>query len=364
MSTLSSRRWNALVYVLGAVFFTALGLGVLRASMRMHPGLASLLKGFIGLMFGSLSLGALLAAARALRPLRPPPAELLARCLCCGERTPADAACPACGYGVHPRAELIAARPPEWPESLLFAGGACALICLGLFVAVGPWIDGERRLWVLVAMGALALLLLLVGGAGALGSAMSLLAALRTGAKVSTSGELGGRSLSGDGFTRGDRLVRFDGFGVQRAPLPSRAALATSYRQGVDTRLAETLATFEAAGLLELSEERTWRWSLEPDDDAWSLKRTAERRLWVDLLEGDGWQEGGLAEAVGNFLQGFMGEAVTLSELRELLAERTPRRAQCDAHAEALRERGVRVLPERVAAAQAALDDDAAEARG
>lgn len=351
------------MFVLGAVFFTALGVGVLGAPMRMHPGLAWLLKGFIGLMFGSLSLGALLAAARTLRPLRPPPAELLARCLCCGERTPADAPCPACQQAPFAREAAIAAKPAEWPESLLLAAGACAPVCLGVFVAVGPWIDGERRVWVLVAMGAMAVLLLLVGGAGALGGLASFASALRVGAKVSTSGEFAGRTLSGDGFTRGAHVVRFDGFAVQRAPLPSRAASEASYRQGVDTRLAETLATFEAAGLLELSEERSWRWTLEREDDAWSLKRSAERRLWVEPLEHDARGEGGLPEVVMSFLEGFVRVGMTLRELRGALSERSGRRAQCDAHAEALRERGVRVLPERVAAVQSALDD-AAEGHG
>ncbi len=61
-------------------------------------------------------------------------------------------------------------EPPRGIDALLLCAGAASMLCLGAFVAVGPWIDGERRVWVLCAMGALAVLLLLVGGAGFVGS--------------------------------------------------------------------------------------------------------------------------------------------------------------------------------------------------
>lgn len=353
-ATSEERSWGAAVtYLLGAVFFGALGLGVVTAPMDMHPALGWLLRGFIGLLFGSLSLAALLSAFRSLRPHVPAPAELLARCLCCGERTPEGEPCPCCGLSSAPRVTAVQTQPGRWPDALLMSMGATGVACLGAFVAVGPYVDGERRVWVLAAMGALALLLLLVGAAGSVGALVDGLQRLRDGAEVRSHGGSGAWRFHGSGTVRRGDLARFEGSGVHREGLAESHEGPQGYRASADTRLAEVLATFEAAGLWVYTRETSWCWVLSRGRDGFALQRTDARCVQI---EPGAPPQGELDAAVAGFLWRITDEAITLASLREMFDASSDLRAQCEAHAASLREAGLRVLPRRVAALQRALD--------
>lgn len=353
--TLSTRRGAAVIYLLGALFFAALGVGVVSAPAAMHPGLALLLRLFIGLLFGSLSLGALLAASRELRPAPSAPSALLLRCLCCGEPCGAESACPSCAQPPHDRAAALRCEPSRWIDAALFALAAVGVLCLGIFVAVGPYVDGERRLWVLVAVGALAVLLILVGAVGSLGAILDVREQWRVGAKFSAQWSDGARWLSGQGTRRGETLPRYEGSGGTRAPLRREETVEADYRSPSPTSLAESLALFEAAGLWSYLDERVWRWVIERDGARESLERSSVRQVVVEVSERPLRDEGELLRAVGAYLYSVAGEELTLAALRATLDESPEVRAQCEMHAEALREAGLRVSHARVATLQAAL---------
>lgn len=349
----SRESWiSAAVLLLGAVFFVALGLGVVSAPMHMHPGLAWLLKGFIGMLFGSLAGGALLGAVRTVRPSVPPPAALLARCLGCGEPGAVDAACPVCALPPMDRARAITVGPTAVIDAALLILGSASMVCLGVFVAVGPWVDGERRLWVLSTMGALAVLLLLVGVAGVVGGLVDLVGRWRRGVVVTTRWSTNDRWLTGDGHARGGRVLHFIGSSEHRAPLPPAPPNPQGYRALHDDGLAETLATLESAGLLALEEVQTWRWSWGVDG---AVAHTLDRACWAGLADVTRWREGGCYEAAANALYRVIEDGITLPALHEALRGSEALRSQWDAHAATLREAGVRVTPARVETVAAAL---------
>jgi hypothetical protein len=352
-SVRSRESWlGAAVLVLGAVFFAALGIGVASAPMHMHPALGWLLKGFIGMLFGSLAGGALLGAVRAVRPAGRPPAALLARCLGCGEPSAADAPCPVCAMPPMDRARAITVAPAGVIDAALLTLGAASMLCLGVFVAVGPWIDGERRVWVLCAMGALAVLLLLVGAAGVAGGALDLVGRWRRGAALVTRWSAHDRWISGDGHARRGRVAHFTGCSERREPLAPSHPHPQGYRALHDDTLAEALAIFQAAGLLTLEAVHTWRWSWGEDGAA---TRTDVREAWAGLADVTRWREGGCYEAAANALYRVIEDGVTLWGLRDDLREKPDVRAQWDGHAAALREAGVVSAPGSVEAVAAAL---------
>ena len=81
----------------GAVFFAALGVGVVSGRMAMHPLLGWLLRGFIGLMFGSLSAAGFVHAARCVwGDGGVVPEALAGRCLGCGAARSDEARCAGC----------------------------------------------------------------------------------------------------------------------------------------------------------------------------------------------------------------------------------------------------------------------------
>jgi hypothetical protein len=355
----SRESWiSAAVLLLGAVFFAALGIGVVRAPMHMHPALAWLLRGFIGMLFGSLGGGALLGAVRAVRPAVAPPAALLARCLGCGERCASEAACPVCALPPMDREGAITVTPAGVIDAVLLAVGASSMVCLGVFVAVGPWIDGERRLWVLCAMGALAVLLLLVGVGGVVGGLVDLKVRWLRGAMLTLRWSTNDRWLSGKGQARGERVLHVSGSSTRRGPLPPASPPPQGYRAPHDEGLAETLATFESAGLLALEAVETWQWSWGADG---AVAHTLSRAPWAGLADVTRWREGGCYEAAANSLYRVIEDGITLAGLHDALQGSESLRSQWDAHAATLREAGVRAPRERVEAVAAALREPSSQ---
>jgi hypothetical protein len=256
------------------------------------------------------------------------------------------------------RAEAITATPAGVIDAALLTLGAASLLCLGAFVAVGPWIDGERRLWVLCAMGALAVLLLLVGGAGLVGGLLDLVDRGRSGGALVARWSTNDRWLSGDGRARGARVTRFEGSSERRVPLTVAAGDVQGYRDMRDDRLAETLATLQSAGLLAIARAQGWRWS-------WGVGGAAERvetrEVWVDLADVTRWREGGCYEAAANTIYRAIEDGETLRRLREDLLGNPTQRAQWEGHAAALRDAGVTTPPELVAAVAEALREPSRE---
>jgi|GEM_PF-4674303 len=174
---LHSRPTRYLVAVLCfclSLFVAALAIGILSARIEAPPLLAWMLRGCILLMFGGIAVGSAVGAVRALSgedaKTRGVPPEVLVRCLTCGEGTPSDAPCPLCAEPPHDRAGAFTVKR----QGILGAAFGAALfgasVCLGFFILVGPYYDGERRVWALIAFGALGLFLLTVGVAGLWGA--------------------------------------------------------------------------------------------------------------------------------------------------------------------------------------------------
>jgi hypothetical protein len=201
-------------------------------------------------------------------------------------------------------------------------------------------------------MGALAVLLLLVGVAGVAGGALDLVGRWRRGGTLVTRWSTNDRWLTGDGHARGGRVLHFIGSSEHRAPLPPAPPNPQGYRALHDDGLAETLATLESAGLLTLQEVQTWRWSWGVDG---VVAHTLDRACWARLADVTRWREGGCYEAAANALYQVIEDGITLPALHEVLRGGEALRSQWDGHAATLREAGVRAPRERVEAVAAAL---------
>ena len=159
-----------------AIFLGAITFGVLSGepSEDSSAFLVFLLQVFFALVVGGIALGCaglgvqlLVTPERAALRAASLPASLGRFCPGCGEASgPDDVACARCA---HPFLGRAGRWRTDEKTGLLTAAFLAALgaglLCLGVGVGVGPFLEGERRLWALVAFGGLGLLL---GGVGAL----------------------------------------------------------------------------------------------------------------------------------------------------------------------------------------------------
>lgn len=182
--TAGQRLVGALVPLLLAVFLGCLAFGVSGADVSGPRYLSILLKGFFSAVVGGIAVFSAGVGVQTLRGRRVRskvlPAVLETFCPRCGERS--DAArvvCPGCAHPFTGRAERWSTPEHNYGATLfgLVLGGGLA--CLGLFVLAGPFAEGERRIWVLFATGALGLLILGVGGLMIWGGALAGLDDLR-----------------------------------------------------------------------------------------------------------------------------------------------------------------------------------------
>lgn len=346
---------EAAVALAGAVFFAALGVGVVSSRMAMHPLLGWLLRGFIGLMFGSLSAAGVAHAARCVGGAGGVvPSALEGRCLGCGTGYGHEARCAVCGTPTRDVRARVQVAPSHALDALLVATGSASVVCLGVFLVIGPWIDGERRGWVLVATLAVSLLLLGVGGAGLVGALLALRRRWGAPSVLTLQAHEGTWRVAGQGTARGTVLLHFEGECGLRAPLEEATSAEAGYRGAHDRRLAETLAIFEAAGLLSLWQDTLHRWTYAPTG---GVTQRVERKVWVEAgrAPGEGLRSP-LVDAVARFVGTLLEEdAMTLATLVAELTQAPTLRAQCLEHAEALRGAGVRVVPGRVEAVHRAL---------
>jgi len=252
---LRSRLSRYVVAALGfflSIFFAALAVGILSAPIDAPPLLAWVLRGFILLMFGGITVSSAVGAARSLSGedgrARDVPPEVLARCLTCGEVTPSDVPCPSCAEPPRDRAGAIQATRQGLLGAAFGVALFGALVCLGVFILAGPYYDGERRLWALIAFGALGLLILTVGVAGLWGALGMLREGLGGASSLSFNVQGPERTASGAGASVWGKLVWLEGHGRVVAPPRPVAVPAGGYRASAgDVAFAEMSATLDAA---------------------------------------------------------------------------------------------------------------------
>jgi hypothetical protein len=151
----------------------AITVGVLGAEVSGPPLVGLLLRVFFGLVVGSIAVWMAAIASQALRPSAPSASLALAKiprlleelCPACGKISLAGRRCPACAFPLGGGAEGWRAEARSWLGNLMMLSLGAGLVCLGVVLAVGPFLDGERRIWASVAFVALALL---VSGVGVL----------------------------------------------------------------------------------------------------------------------------------------------------------------------------------------------------
>lgn len=366
-------KFQALLLVSLAIFMGSLGVGILGAPMNMKPILAFFLKAFILLIFGGISAFCLLGAVRAVRKDPGPPKEMLARCLTCGERTPHDLVCPLCAEPPQNRLVCFKMEDDEWFGQLFGALILTGVGCLGIFIMIGPYLDGERRWWALIAFFALGLLMFLVGAAGFFGFLISVGNGIRGAKPVSFSATSLDRATHGQGKIVWGKLVGLQGEGTVKLPLTAKGRSEGGYRASPgDIALAEALATFDAAGFIELNDMTTYDWRVgDPSGKNRSLQNEFTRKIDRQILvrhcqwpapyfddyedEPENDQEKPVPEKteqahIARYLFRYLVQPLELVEFRNKLDADLVYRAQLEIHARSLRNQGVAVSNELVEA--------------
>ncbi|MDC3956156.1 hypothetical protein [Polyangium jinanense] len=388
-----SRVLGAICAFALALFLLALAFGIVSAPFHMHPVLAALLKGFIVLLFGSIGAFLVSIATQTLTGTRAKtrdvPDEALAHCLTCGERTPNDAVCPVCGEPPCDRSHAFSVNKEGWAGSAFGIALFGALLCLGLFVLIGPYHDGERRVWVLLACGALGLLLLAVGGAGVVGAILVLWGALGGESTLQYTVTSTEWRASGSGAASWGKLIWLSGHARVVSPLSPSPRSEGGYRVSPgDIEFAEMVATLDAAGIVHLADVTTYDFLLgdKPANGArprarrnvpLPFTRTKNRSLRIRLapvfrtVTPEGEYDDGLSDVyvkdellaseprntVSHFFAQYLLEEADVRKLRHRLDEDPVHRAQAITHAHALRESGIVVAQELVDAVLGALGD-------
>ncbi|WP_394831034.1 hypothetical protein LVJ94_31440 [Pendulispora rubella] len=342
-----------------ALFFGALVVAMLRGSAGSVVG--EVLEYAMALLFLGFALGFFIAGGCMLfaRPgARKVPAEALEHCLVCGERAPRDVTCPCCG---EPLGDREARFSVERDGSLvagflgfLVSGGVAGL---GAGIAMGPYFEGERRGWALVAYAALGLLVFAVGAVGAVGGIQSVFHWFRGRTRLSFDVKRASVRAGGQGLAVRGRLLSLQGT-ARVIGLPAASDMAPSgYREPFgDLPFAEMLATFDAAGIVTIEPSISYEWRLTP-----SFHRTETRDAVVSLVQefrGGRYiepEENDVAFAVHRFVSCWVDGAMPLGALHEKLSADRAHRTQAELHAQSLRERGIPVSSALVEAVVAML---------
>ena len=178
------RLVEATIPLLLALFLGSLTFGVWNAKVAGAAVLGLLLKGFFAAVVGGIAAFSLGIAVQTLRGRRARrramPLALASFCPRCGARSDAErAACPGCAHPFTSRATRWSTPEHNYGATLLGLVLGGGLACLGAFLAAGPFLEGERRVWALLAALALGLLLLAVGALMVWGGALAGLDDLR-----------------------------------------------------------------------------------------------------------------------------------------------------------------------------------------
>lgn len=357
-----SGKLPAFLSVTLAVFMLALGVGILGSPMNMAPILGYLLKTFITLVFGGISALCIVYAVRAMRRDPELPVEVSARCLTCGELTPHDLVCPVCDELPQNRTTAFRVQSDDLLGQVFGALILTGVGCLGVFIMIGPILDGERRWWALIAFFALGLLMFVVGAAGFVGFSLALWDRALGDKVISFSCHGPERFTEGTGKIAWGKLVNLKGTGQITAPLVNRGRPEGGYRASLgDLDWAEAMATFDAAGFIEMVDTTRHSWCLgDPSGKTRSLpldfKRTTQRRTIVTLCKtvlSYGEDEDDTSDTprpdlrdhrdavIGRYLARYLYEPQALRDFKKRLDADPLHRTQLELHARVLRDRGV-----------------------
>jgi len=348
MDGVLDRRYRIL-FVLGclcfSVFFGALFAGFVGGTTGASTN--AVLDYAVALMFLAMALGFLTMGGTMLfarqRRARKLPAEALQHCLVCGECTPSDVTCPCCGEPPCDRATLFTVERDGSLAGILWVLISGGIAGLGAGIAIGPYCEGERRIFALAMFGALGLLLLTVGGLGVVGGLASVFRWLCGRSRLTFAVNRAGVHVSGDGVSLRGKLLALQGTTrVSGRPAASEASPGGYRVPFGDLPFAEMLATFDAAGIVTVEPTTSYEWQLTP-----SFHRTESREAIVSVVPeflGGRYadpDERDLPASVHRFFSHWVGGATTLAELYEKLSADRAHRAQAELHAQALRERGI-----------------------
>lgn len=364
----ASGKFQALLCVLLAVFMSAIGFGILTAPMDMKPILALLLKAFIGLVFGGIAAFCILYAIRIIGGAPKLPPELYARCLTCGERSPHDLVCPVCAEPPQDRAAAIRVNSDDLLGQLFGALILTGVGCLGVFIMIGPYLDGERRWWALIAFFALGLLMFVVGIAGFFGLGLAFWNGVKSSRIYSFTCQGPDRFTQGNGELAWGNILFMQGKGQVSAPLTARGRPEGGYRVSAgDMGLAEAIATFDAAGFLELVDSTIYDWCVgdtsgKTRSSNLEFKRSVDRRVILKLSasafgywneDDDGLEriipvpspeiQKNRDDDIGRYLARYMLQPQSLVEFKNRINADPVHRTQFEMHARTLRDRGVAV---------------------
>ncbi|WP_394841723.1 hypothetical protein LZC95_32190 [Pendulispora brunnea] len=271
------------------------------------------------------------------------PAEALEHCLVCGELTPSNVTCPCCGEPPCERETVFSVERDGNLAGILWFLVSGGIAGLGAGITIGPYFEGERRIWTLAMFAALGLLLLVVGSFGVVAAVAAVFNWLRGRAHLSFCVDRVGVRGSGDGLAQRGRVLSLQGTArVVGRPAASLAAPG-GYRVSFgDLPFAEMMATFDAAGIVTIEPSTSYEWRLTP-----SFHRTETREAIVSLVQefrGGRYiepEENDLAFSVHRFVSSWINGSTSLAELYEKLSADRAHRAQAELHAQSLRERGI-----------------------
>lgn len=366
----ASGKFQALLCVLLAVFMSALGFGILTAPMNMKPILALLLKAFIGLVFGGIAAICMLFAIRMIRGNSALPSELYARCLTCGERSSHDLVCPICAEPPQNRTVAIRIESDDLLGELFGALILTGVGCLGLFIMIGPYLDGERRWWALIAFFALGLLMFVVGIAGFGGLVITIWNRFRAAKNFSFACQSPDRLAHGGGKLAWGKVILMQSEGRVSAPLTARGRPEGGYRVSPgDMRLVEAIATFDAAGFIEMVDLTIYNWCVGDTSGKTrssnpEFKRTVTCQTTIKLSrmafpfheddDGDVDHPENVSavprekpesrdDAITRYLARYLVAPQSLTEFKNRIDADPLHRTQFEMHARTLRDRGIAV---------------------
>ncbi len=360
---------------------SALAVGIVGAPMKMHPVLELLLKAFILLVFGGIAAFCVVSGFQSSNSGPVVPAEALARCLTCGEATPNDAVCPVCAEPPQQRAAAFNVQSESLFGPTVVTVILAGVGCLGLFIMIGPYLDGERRWWALIAFAALGLLMLTIGAVGVFGFVLTLRDTFRGAKGISFTCQGPDRNTVGKGKVAWRKLVWLEGHGQVTAPLVAQGRSEGGYRFSPgDMALAEMIATFDAAGIIDLGMVTTYDWCLGDSSrktrvGQLEFVRTTKRLVMIMLhgsmrilteSDDDGEDELETTEQVPSdpqsiefnirrFLSRYLNPALDIVAFKAKLDADPIHRTQAEMHARVLRDRGIVPANELVEAALEAL---------
>jgi hypothetical protein len=315
-----------------AVFFGAMGIAILRAPVSDPDATAWggwLIKAFIALMFGSMTGIGVYGVYVGVRGRPRPPAAVLARCPACGEPR-AGADCAHCGRTLATLARAWREVPREGLSAPLLGGGiGGAVLSLGLFLVSGAL--HEARWLMAIACAALALLLVLVGGAMLFGGLLTVRSGIRSlrrrdyNLSVHGAGEaiVAGAQVSRRALSLSGCVTVWHPIDEAPVPGPFDVHLA-----GPRRALARTLAVLHARGEASLSYTERRDWAIHPPGEL-------VRALEIDVLVDAAHPQGETDVDARSIVLAALG-ATSVRTLAEALAAHADLRRAFDAYAERL----------------------------